>query len=214
MLLNLRTDGTLPSIRGKLVGAVLGAAFAFACMLSTSAIAQQGQFVAKPLVEKKVNELPNGELYWRIDTFASRGLAEQVAGPFSLVAETLGKTWMFTLDRAGENAPGGTKIAEIGPIARISAKEYLLRVNEAGGPEGSATAVHTHPGSEAFYVISGELTQKTPHGITKAATGQGVVGHGADTPMVVSNSGSGDLREFALFVVDASRPFNSPAKMD
>jgi hypothetical protein len=32
--------------------------------------------------------------------------------------------------------------------------------------------------------------------------------------MVVSNSGSGDLREFALFVVDAGRPFNSPAEMD
>ena len=51
MLLNLRTDGTLSSIRWRPVGAVLGAAFAFACVLSTLAIAQQGQFVAKPLVE-------------------------------------------------------------------------------------------------------------------------------------------------------------------
>ena len=212
--MNLRTVGILSRTPYKPVRAVLGMALAAACLLPTLAIAQQGQFVAKPLVEKKVNELPNGDLYWRIDTFDSKGLAEQAAGPFSLVAETQGKTWLFTLGRAGEYARGGTKVAEIGPIPRISAKEYLLRVNEAGGPEGSATAVHTHPGSEAFYVISGELTQKTPHGITKAATGQGVVGHGADTPMVVSNSGSGDLREFALFVVDASRPFNSPAKMD
>jgi hypothetical protein len=38
--------------------------------------------------------------------------------------------------------------------------------------------------------------------------------HGADTPMMVSNSGTGDLREFALFVVDAEKPFSSPAKMD
>jgi hypothetical protein len=32
--------------------------------------------------------------------------------------------------------------------------------------------------------------------------------------MIVSNSGKGELREFALFIVDANRPFNSPAKMD
>ena len=212
--LNRRTDGMLARKRWTPVGAAFSAAFAAACLLSPLASAQQGQFVAKPLVEKKVTELPDGDLYWRIDTFGARGDAEQAAGPFSLVAETQGKTWLFTLGRAGENARGGTKIAEIGPIPRITVKEYLLRVNEAGGPAGSATAAHTHPGSEAFYVISGELTQKTPHGMTKAATGQGVVGHGSDTPMVVSNSGSGDLREFALFVVDASRPFNSPAKMD
>jgi hypothetical protein len=71
-----------------------------------------------------------------------------------------------------------------------------------------------HPGSEAFYVLQGELTQKTPHGEAKLAAGRGMVGHGADTPMMVSNSGSGELREFALFVVDAERPFSSPAKFD
>jgi hypothetical protein len=105
-------------------------------------------------------------------------------------------------------------VTEIGPIPRIQVAEYLLRVNEAGGPEGSATNPHTHPGSEAFYVLSGELTQKTPHGTLKLAAGQGTPGHGGDVPMIVSNSGKGELREFALFVVDANRPFNSPAKMD
>ena len=85
--------------------------------------------------------------------------------------------------------------------------------NEAGGPEGSATAAHTHPGSEAFYVLKGELSQKTPHGVARVAAGQNMVGHGGGTPMVVSNSGSGDLRELALFVVDATKPFSSPAQL-
>lgn len=70
-----------------------------------------------------------------------------------MVAEYDGKVWLFTLRRAGEGAKGGTVVAEIGPIPRITAQEYLLRVNEAGGPKGSATATHTHPGSEAFYVL-------------------------------------------------------------
>jgi len=182
-------------------------------ILSAPAAAQQGFFV-KPLVEKKVTELPPGELFWHINTFDTKEQAQAAAGPLGLVAEYDSKVWLFTLGRAGEGAKGGTVVAEIGPIPRITAQEYLLRVNEAGGPKGSATAAHTHPGSEAFYVLKGELTQKTPHGVARLTAGQSMVGQGADMPMVVSNSGSEDLREFALFVVDANKPFSSPAKFD
>ena len=63
-------------------------------------------------------------------------------------------------------------------------------------------------------MISGELTQKTPHGKARVTAGQSMVGHGVGDPMVVSNSGSGDLKELALFVVDANKPFSSPAKLD
>lgn len=182
-------------------------------ILSSPVSAQQGYFV-KPLAEKKVTELPPGELFWHINTFDTKEQAQAAAGSLGLVAEYDGKVWLFKLGRAGEASKGGTKVAEIGPIPRITAQEYLLRVNEAGGPNGSATAAHTHPGSEAFYVLKGELTQKTPHGEVRLMAGQSMVGHGTDTPMVVSNRGSEDLREFALFVVDAAKPFSSPAKFD
>jgi mannose-6-phosphate isomerase-like protein (cupin superfamily) len=210
--LRLRPAGTVCPTKLKLVGA--GGSLVFvACLLSTLVIAQQNQFVAKPLAEKKVTQLPDGDLYWRIETFDAKPQAEQAAGPYSLVGEAHGKTWLFTLGRAGEPAKG-VKVTEIGPIQRMQVKEYLLRVNEAGGPEGAVTSPHTHPGSEAFYVVSGELSQRSPHGTMKVSAGQSTPGHGADTPMIVSNSGKGELREFAMFVVDASRPFNSPAKMD
>jgi mannose-6-phosphate isomerase-like protein (cupin superfamily) len=182
-------------------------------ILSSPASAQQG-FLVKPLAEKKVMELPPGELFWHITTFDTKEQAQAAAGSLGLVTEYEGKVWLFTLSRAGEASKGGTKVAEIGPIPRITAQEYLLRVNEAGGPKGSATAAHTHPGSEAFYVLKGELTQKTPHGEARLTAGKSMVGHGTDTPMVVLNSGSEDLREFALFVVDAGKPFSSPAKFD
>jgi hypothetical protein len=204
--------GALAARGHTLIGVAIALVFATACLLSSLAVAQQSFFV-KPLVEKKVSELPSGDVYWHIDTFATKDQAEQAAGPLGLVAEYDGKVWLFTLGHAGEATKGGKRIAEIGPIPRINATEYLLRVNEAGGPQGSATAAHTHPGSEAFYVVAGELSQKTPHGVARVAAGQGMVGHGGDTPMVVSNSGSGDLREFALFVVDASKPFSSPAQL-
>ncbi|MBD2748854.1 cupin domain-containing protein [Microvirga sp. BT688] len=183
-------------------------------VLTSLALAQQSSFFVKPLAERKVTELLGGDLFWHLATFDTKDQAHQAAGPYGLVAEYEGKVWLFRLAQAGEDAKGGTKVAEIGPVPRIPAKEYLLRVNEAGGPQGSATAAHTHPGSEAFYVLRGELSQKTPHGITRLAAGQSMVGHGGDTPMAVSNSGSGDLREFALFIVDAGRPFSSPAQLD
>ena len=194
-------------MKGRFISAVIPG-----LLLFSLALAQQG-FSAKPVAEKKITELPSGDLYWRIDNFDTKEQAQEAAGSTGLVAESDGKVWLFTLGRAGEDK-GGKKVAEIGPIPRITANEYLLRIMEAGGPEGSASAVHTHPGSEAFYVVRGELTLKTPHGAAKVAAGQSMVGHGADTPMMVSNSGTGDLREFALFVVDAEKPFSSPAKMD
>jgi quercetin dioxygenase-like cupin family protein len=188
--------------------------FAAALVLSSAAVAQQGVFSVKPLVERKVTALPVGELFWHLSTFDTSEQAQKAAGPLGLVAEYDGKVWLFTLGHAGEASKGGKQVATIGPLPQITANEYLLRVNEAGGPPGSKTAAHTHPGSESFYVISGELTQKTPHGEARVTAGQSMVGHGGGDPMVVSNSGSGDLKELALFVVDANKPFSSPAKMD
>ena len=55
----------------------------------------------------------------------------------------------------GGTSPGGALVAEIGPVPIAPATNYLLRINESSGPPGSVTTVHTHPGSEAFYVLSG-----------------------------------------------------------
>ncbi len=103
-------------------------------------------------------------------------------------------------------------MVEVGPIARIAAKEYLLRINEASGPPGSITPVHTHPGSESFYALAGETTQRTPDGVLRVSEGKALTGHGADTPMQVSSSGAADLHSLVMFVVDANKPFSSPAR--
>ncbi|PVE23771.1 hypothetical protein DC522_14325 [Microvirga sp. KLBC 81] len=51
-------------------------------ILSSPAAAQQG-FFAKPLVERKVMELPSGDLFWRIDTFGTT--ASDVKSGFALL---------------------------------------------------------------------------------------------------------------------------------
>jgi hypothetical protein len=181
------------------------------CLLVPQAMAQQ-PLVIKPLVEKNVAELPPGALFWRIENFSTASQAQAAMGPWSLVAESAGKVWLFTLGPAGGSSAGGTKAAEFGPIPRVAAPRYLLRINEASGAPGSTTPVHTHPGSEAFFVVAGEQSIRSPHGVMRVTVGQPEAGHGADMPMQVSSSGSTDLHSLVMFVVDATRPFTSPAK--
>jgi hypothetical protein len=181
------------------------------CLLPSSAIAQQA-LVVKALAEKEVTELPAGPLFWRLEHFPTLAQAQAAAGPTGLAAESGGKVWLFTLGAAGGSSTGGTKVAEVGPLPQVVATQYLLRINEASGPPGSITTVHTHPGSEAFYVLAGEQSIRTPQGMIQVKVGQPETGPGGDTPLQVSSSGSTDLHALVMFVVDATKPFSSPAK--
>lgn len=187
---------------------------------------QSPRYVVKPVAEMKIKQLPSGPLYWRVENFPSVEQAKAAAGPFlwnpdtvsydgspSLVAEVAGKVWLFTLGGRGGSTPGGTKVAEIGPIPTVTAPEYLLRVNHGYGPPGAKTPVHSHPGSEAFYVVSGRLGQRTPKGVSHVETGQTMNGHPAGMVMEVFNGGTTDLTALIMFVVDATKPFSVPAKL-
>lgn len=176
-------------------------------------LASEPKFEVKSVVEKKIPQLPPGPLFWRIDNFPTLADAQAAAGPTGLAAEVAGKVWLFTLGPKGGSSPRGSKVAEIGPVPPISAPEYLLRINSSGGPPGAKTPVHTHPGSETFYVLTGELSQKSPHGVSHIAAGQSMPGHGPGMPMEVSSSGTSDLRALVMFVADATKPFSVPATM-
>jgi quercetin dioxygenase-like cupin family protein len=140
--------------------------------------------------------------------------AQAAEGPTSLAAEIVGEAWLFTLGPMGANNPGTGKIIEIGPVPLIAAPKYLLRINRATATPGAKTAVHTHPGSEAFYVLAGRLSQRTTHGVKSASAGQSMPGHAAGAPMEVSSTGSTDLNALVMFVVDATKPFSSPADFE
>jgi hypothetical protein len=210
----------------RTAAALLLAALTMPLSLSTAA-AQAPPYVVKPVAEKKIKQLPAGPLYWRVENFPTMDQAKAAAGrdgwnpdtvsyqtTTALVAEVAGKIWLFTLGPKGASTPGGSKVAEIGPVPPVKAPEYLLRVNHGSGPPGSKTPVHTHPGSEAFYVVTGRLGQRTPHGVNHADAGQTMNGHSADMPMKVFNGGSTDVTALIMFVVDATRPFSVPAKFD
>ncbi len=81
-------------------------------------------------------------------------------------------------------------------------------------PSGWRSPEHSHPGSEVFYVLKGRVGHKSPHGTHYADAATGINSHGADTPMQVFNGGESDVETFAMFLLDATRPFSSPAKLE
>ena len=196
-------------------------------LLSPVTRAEDVQYVVKPVAEMRVKQLPKGPLYWRIENFPTLDQARTAAGEYrwnpdtvtydgwpSLTAEVAGKVWLFTLGPQGGATPGGTKVAELGPVPPLSAPEYLLRVNHGSGPPGAKTPVHSHFGSEAFYVITGKLGQRTPNGVSYVEAGHTMNGHEAGMTMEVFNAGTTDLDALIMFVVDATKPFSVPAKFE
>jgi quercetin dioxygenase-like cupin family protein len=169
------------------------------------------QFSVKPLAETKLKQLPAGPLYWRVETLPSLEQAKAAESPTALAVEVAGKVWLLSLGAPGGATAGATRIAEIGPVPPLEAPEYLLRINLGSGPPGAKTPMHTHPGSESFYVVSGRLSQKTPQGESHVDAGGTLNGKGADIPMVVSSTGTTNLQALVMFVVDATRPFSSHA---
>lgn len=58
-----------------------------------------------------------------------------------------------------------------------------------------------------------ETSQKTAHGVARVGAGETLAGHAGDMPMQVSSSGLTNLRSLVMFVLDADKPFLSPAKV-
>ena len=205
--MKLRLSGARPLVLALSLG-LMGLSLA-----PSTATAQQ-KFVIKPIAEKRLKQLPAGSLYWRVENFPTLAQAQAAAGSAALAAEAAGKAWLFTLAPKGGSTPGGAEVAEIGPVPPISAPEYLLRINHASGPPGVRTPVHSHPGSETFYVLSGRLDQRTSSGVVHVEAGQSMPGHKPGTTMEVSSGGTSDLNALVMFVVDATKPFSSRAKFE
>src|SRR4029078_6317958 len=83
------------------------------CALQRTAAAD-GVYVVQPVAEKRVKQLPDGPLYWRIENFPTLAQAQAAIGPgrwnpdtisydsaTSLAVEVAGKDWLLTLGPKG-----------------------------------------------------------------------------------------------------------------
>ncbi len=180
-------------------------------LTQTSASAQT-QFVVSPVVEKRVSQLPAGPLYWRIENLPTLAQAQAAAARRRSSPKPRARSgclrWGLRAARHLVQRRSPRSVA----IPAITAPEYLLRINRATGPPGSMTATHSHPAPKRSTCSLRQGAVTTPLGVKRADAGQSMNGHGADTPMQVVSSGTVDLDQFVMFVVDATKPFSTPAK--
>lgn len=171
-----------------------------------ASVTSQPVLSTRVLAEKRVDSLPAGPLFWRLERFGTLPEAHEAAGAYTLTAaDSGGGAWSASLD-------GSAAFTDPGPLAPVVASEYLLRITEVTGPRGSTGPVVTMPGSAAIYVLAGEMCLRTAGGVTRVATGASALAPAADTPMQASSCGGAALRALWLSVTDASRPDSSPAR--
>jgi quercetin dioxygenase-like cupin family protein len=168
-------------------------------------------FIVENVAERTIDTVPPSPMFWRLENFPTLDEARAASGPNSLAAEVSGRVWLVTLGGRGARTADAVFVAEIGPVPRIEANRFTLRLNHAYAPPGAATSVHTHPGSEAFYVIAGQLSQRTEHGTVQVNAGETLNGHVPGMVMQLQSTGAAPLDQLVLFVVDADEPFSSPA---
>ena len=170
---------------------------------------------ARQLAVKPFTTLPQGVLFLRLENFSTTKAAQDAATPASALVEWAGKIWLLTLGPQGERSSAGTPVAEIGPVPDVPpAASYVLDVNEADfGPEMKARVaqqVHTHPGPEIFYLLTGEQCVETPNGTTRARAGEGMVAP-AHTPMQLNITGSSKRDAFFVVIHDSMKPRVTPS---
>ncbi|GAA3750825.1 cupin domain-containing protein [Terriglobus aquaticus] len=148
---------------------------------------------------------PAGPVYWTLDTFPSRDIAEQARGPQSVVLESLGKVWLSTVGDRPKEVPGGTRVTVVGPLTVRPGVSYAAQVMEATLQPGMVSKTHLHSGVEAFYTESGASCLETPAGKQIGKKGSDIVVP-EGVPMELTAVGPDTRRGLILILHDASKP--------
>src|SRR5271169_6698693 len=110
------------------------------------------------IADQAIGSLTTSQAFWHLDTYPTREAAVAAKGSRGTVVAALGKTWLLSIEESAWQAPaGGEHVATIGPLPIDSAKTYSAQYMEAVFTPGMVSAIHDHPGPEAFYTISGEI---------------------------------------------------------
>ena len=149
-------------------------------------------------------------VYWHLDTYGTRAAAEAAKGRRGTVVEALGQFWLFTIAEPGWRAPGGVRVAEIGPLPIKAGERYTALYAEGISNVGDVTPVHRHPGPEAWYTRAGEMCVETPAGKAVGRASDTMI-IPAETPITILARGPAQRRSVWLVLHESSRPWTAPA---
>jgi hypothetical protein len=82
-------------------------------------------------------------MFWHLVNYPTRAEAEKAKGPRGTVLDAFEKIWLSTIAESGWQTPGGTRVAEIGPLPGISNEQYTAHYMEALSARGSSSEMYT-----------------------------------------------------------------------
>jgi hypothetical protein len=200
---------------------LIATAFALLVLVGAWPAAAQHHISCRPAAERTSDigcwiiaratlRLPQQPLYWHLDNYASRAAAEAAIAPASTVVEALGKVWLLTIADAEWRAPGGERVAQIGPLLPARAEQHVAVYMETMLPAGFAAPIHRHSGPEAVFAIEGEVCIETPAGMKVERPGGPSYVVPAGEPMALVVTGNNPHRSLVLILHDAAQSFVMP----
>ena len=191
------------------LAAILAAAWTFpvfaqATMRPCGTVEQPGPTCL--LSRTELPSLPAGKVFWHLDRFTSITAAEAGAAKTSVVVESFGSTWLFTLARKAWHPKGGEHVSTVGPLPVAPATHYAAEYLRSIFTPGTTAPLHVHSGPEAFFAVSGDTCLETPAGV-QTARGPGTsLMIEAGPPMLLMAIGTVPRQGFALILHDADMP--------
>jgi quercetin dioxygenase-like cupin family protein len=146
----------------------------------------------------------HASVYWHLRSFPSRATAEEARSASGIVVEEDGRVWLSEFGPRHIAARRGQAIAVVGPLQLPAAKSYTAVLSYAVMRPGDKSRVHTHPGPEGWYVLTGEQCLETPAGAIRAGAGRTMTVR-ANIPMELSVTGKAIRHAFALVIHDSTQ---------
>ena len=169
-----------------------------------------GELGCWDLADQPVGPLTKSQVFWHLDTYPTLEAATAAKGPRGAVVNSLGKIWLLTIEAGDWQAPAGADhVTTIGPLPIPAAKSYTASYMEAVFTPGMKSAIHDHPGPEAFYTMTGETCLETSEGKSISRPGEPVV-VAAGLPMELTAIGDKKRQGFALVLHDQALPGGHP----
>ena len=157
--------------------------------------------------DQVIGPLSQAQVFWHLDTYPTPEAANAAKGPRGVVVKSFAKFWLFTIETSEWQAPkGGAHVATVGPLPLPSAETYTANYIEGVFAPGMKSAIHDHPGPEAFYTLTGETCLETPEGMSVGRVGGAPVIAAAGLPMELTAIGKDKREGFALVLHDQSKP--------
>jgi quercetin dioxygenase-like cupin family protein len=126
--------------------------------------------------------------------------------------------WEIRLARPGATPPpgaqGARRVFESAPLEGIPSPAQTSLIKVTVPPRGGRTTVHTHPGPEFIYQLSGRIDYQNAIIGTKRLGPGGAEGIPPDTAVQKRNPYARPASFLSLFLVDPERPFAPKATFD